>query len=126
MKYSLRYKISNALRKFGIALDAEKQPAVQNMWKTIRKLDGGKILFELSLDKDGDWSAIAVNLPGLMTGGSLSDPISDMIEDAIFTYFAIPPEYCDERILNKNYVSQHKSKRSHVDQLYNLRECSVA
>ncbi len=125
MKYSLRYRVARFLRRLGIGIDARKHPAVKQLWKTINKLDGHKIVFDFYIEDNGDWSAVSTNLPGLMTGGTASDPIADMISDSIFTYFGVPPEYCDDRILNKDYMNQKKSRKQ-VSPIYDLRSCAVA
>ena len=108
-----RYCFGKTLRRLGIGFDAEKNEAVENMLKTIAKLENRKIKIVLEFDKDGNWSAEAENLPGLITGGNLreNDNINEMIIDAIFTYFAIPPEYCDEAVFSKSKRS-NKTKVS--------------
>lgn len=60
--------------------------------------DGFKLKFEVF--SDGEWLVTSEELPGLVTGGSLKEQgsIEAQIIDAIFTYFAVPPEYCDDRL----------------------------
>ena len=99
MKYSMRYRVAGFLRSLGVDFGAEKNDAVRKMRKTISDLPGKKIVFEIVLDKDGNWAAEAVNLDGLMTGGSIKDNMYEMITDAVFTYFNIAPKYCDDRLL---------------------------
>lgn len=109
MKYSLRFRLAKVLRKIGFNFDAQKNEAVKNMKKTISKLDGGKIIFQVTIDKDGNWAAEALNLNGLITGGYITDNFNDMITDAIFTYFNIPPEYCDDSLLIKGSKKRKKT-----------------
>ena len=112
-----RYGFGKTLRRLGIGCSAEKNEAVAKMLKTISKLENKKIKIILEFDEDGNWSAEAENRPGLITGGNLREDgdINEMIIDAIFTYFAIPPEYCDETVFlrgrrsNKTKVNANRA-----------------
>ncbi|MEK7105143.1 MAG: hypothetical protein AAB865_00440, partial [Patescibacteria group bacterium] len=59
----------------------------------IQKL--GSIEFKIELQPDGSWVAESTNLDGIITGGSKRQNINEMIKDAIFTYFEIPPHLCN-------------------------------
>ena len=101
MKYSFRYLLSRKLRKFGLLPDAKDSEAVKNMLKAIKNLEGGKIKFEFEFDENGNWAVESLNVNGIVTGGTFDDNIPELINDAIFTYYAIPPEYCDDSLLLK-------------------------
>lgn len=94
MRESLRYRVAEGLNKIGLGADLKKSPAVRRMQKELSRLKNHKMLFRVEIDKDGNWVAEAVDFPGLITGGSANDSFAPLIDDAIFTYFEIPPKYC--------------------------------
>lgn len=53
-----------------------------------------RIHFLFQIDPNGDWYAESTNCPGLITGGYAEDDVSEMIEDAVLTYFGVPAKYC--------------------------------
>lgn len=121
MLNATRYRFGRVLRKMGFGFDAEKNPAVQQMLEKIDSLKDRTIIFSLEVDKDGNWAVASKNLPGLITGGELSDNINDVILDAIFTYFDIPPEFCDPYILSEEYaISKHQHKSTDKKYIYSL------
>lgn len=92
MKYSLRYAFYNAVNK---ALNIKKKniPEVETMLKEIKLANS--INFVITKDEEtGDWMAKSTNIEGILTGGSSSDNIDDMIKDAIFTYYGIDSKDC--------------------------------
>ena len=101
MKYNIRYKIANMLKKAGVNFDAAKCPEVVNMKEVIEALSGGSIQFTVSREANGDWIAESVNIQGILTGGNATDDINKMIKDAIFTYFEIPARYCDDSLIRE-------------------------
>ena len=105
MKKSLKYRRSHLRHKLGFQHQKECVE-ISHMRKTIRKLDGGCIRFNIIQDKNnGDWAAESINIPGIITGGNKQDDIDAMIKDAILTYFAIPPQHCDDiRILSMQEI----------------------
>lgn len=87
---------------------ALKNPAVRNMYKTMKDLGG--LEFEIEVDKkSGKWCASAVKLPGIITGGDKDDNKDSMIRDAIFTYFEIPREFALDELLKQENLTKHKS-----------------
>ncbi|MBQ8991908.1 hypothetical protein IJ103_01115 [Candidatus Saccharibacteria bacterium] len=74
--------------------------AVQKMNKVLAALPMGGLEFKVTTYKDGEWIAESVNLDGILTGGKADDDKDRMIRDAIFTYFEIPKEYCDSRLID--------------------------
>lgn len=91
MKYSLRYAFYNAVNK---AFNIKKKniPEVETMFKEIELNNG--INFVITKEENGDWMAESTNIEGILTGGSSSDDIDDMIKDAIFTYYGIDSKDC--------------------------------
>lgn len=99
MRYSWRYKWFAFLKKLGINYDARENSSVQKMLAEIDKLPGRGIKFAVVRDADGEWSAESTNLKGIITGGGPNDDMEAMVKDAIFAYFAIPPQFCDETLI---------------------------
>lgn len=91
MKYSLRYAFYNAVNK---AFNIKKKniPEVETMLEEIKLANG--INFVVTKEENGDWMAESTNIEGILTGGSSSDNIDDMIKDAIFTYYGIDSKDC--------------------------------
>lgn len=98
MKYSLAYIITRLAKNVGINFDPTKCPELAEMKKEISKLPNG-IQFTISHSPNGEWIAESVNIPGILTGGDAKDDIDAMVKDAIFTYYGVPPQYCDTSLL---------------------------
>lgn len=98
MKYSLAYILTHLAKNIGVNFDPAKCPKLAEMRKEISELPNG-IQFTISCNPNGDWVAESVNIPGILTGGTAKDDVDTMIKDAIFTYYGIPPKYCDSNIL---------------------------
>lgn len=111
MRKSLKYTFFNFLRKLGLGFDPMKSPEVQKMIEASKK--DGKDGFELKFEvfADGEWLVTSEELPGLITGGSLKEfnNIEEQVIDAIFTYFAVPPQYCDSRLFLGAKEYKHKA-----------------
>ena len=118
MKYNARYILSKHLKKLGFFSNPEDFPAVKEMLKTIKSLEGKKIIFEMEYDEDGNWAVESMNISGIVTGGNFADGnnIAEVISDAIFTYFEIPPQYCDSSILIKN-SSYHAERQTRGEKM---------
>lgn len=112
MRYSLKYRVFNLLRRFGLGPDPMKSPEVQKMIEASKK--DGKVGFVLKLQlfADGEWLITSDELPGLITGGSIKERnnIEEQMIDAIFTYFGVPPEYCDNSLFLGKKSVKHKVK----------------
>ena len=102
MKYSMRYMMANLAKQLGVKFDPKQCQAVLEMRKEITSLPEGGIQFTITRESNGDWVAESVSIPGILTGGTANDDINEMVKDAIFTYYGIPPEYCDNRILRES------------------------
>jgi hypothetical protein len=98
MKTSLAFKFANFAKRAGIRFDALHNPAVLNMRSEIISLDGG-IQFAINGYPDGSWSAKSVNVDGIITGGRNQSEMIEVIKDAVFTYFDIEPQYCNDSLL---------------------------
>ena len=101
MKYSIRYKTVRAMRKLGLGFDPSKSEEIKNMREVMASLSGGGIQFTVSREANGEWMAESVNIDGILTGGDAKDDVDEMIKDAIFTYFGIPPQFCDDSLLRE-------------------------
>ena len=98
MKYSLNFRVANFLRSKGYNFREHLSPEVINMQSEIAKLDGG-INFKVELYPDGAWTAISTNVDGLVTGGSKQSEINELLKDATFTYYGVPPKYSNDKML---------------------------
>lgn len=94
---SLVYLFAQFARKIGYNFHEEADPRVQEMKKTIQSL--GSIEFDIEVESDGSWTAQSKNIVGIITGGSKHDPIRETIKDAIFTYFEIPAQLCNDALV---------------------------
>lgn len=92
-----QYFFGRALRQGGVRLGAD-DARVRAMQYEIRRL-GGKIEFKIEQYPDGSWTAESTNIDGIITGGKTVKYMPTMMKDAIFTYFGIPPHYCDDALL---------------------------
>jgi hypothetical protein len=89
----LRYKVARALRKLGIGLG--DSPKLREMQAAITRAGG--INFRVEVTDSGEWVAESTNIDGIITGGSnYPHDVNEKIEDAIFTYYEVPPEACIE------------------------------
>ncbi len=98
MRHSARYKLARFLGK---PISANRQKgieAIANMYRSISSLPGGAIRFHYYDDGDGYWHVESTNIEGIITGGSKNDNVEEMIEDAVYTYYGIPPEFCTQKM----------------------------
>jgi len=70
------------------------------MQETIKKLNG--IQFNIEISSNGSWTAESMNIDGILTGGTRKDRMNETIKDAIFTYFEIPPQLCNDRLVKSS------------------------
>ena len=87
------------LRERGYNFKESARPEVIAMQKAIAGLENGAVDFQVKTYPDGSWTAQATNVDGLFTGGSKQSEISEVLKDAIFTYYGIPPKYCNDKML---------------------------
>ena len=75
----------------------------------------GKLTFNISFHDEG-WTAQCLQIPTIITGSNNSQPtvkeIDELVKDAIFTAYAIPPHLCDSRFfMNKDEFFEEIKKR---------------
>lgn len=99
MKTSLTFKFVNLAKRMGVKTNPLSNQNVRHMRDAIDAAGEGGIKFEISTYADGSWSAKSTNVDGIITGGLDQSEVTEMIKDAVFTYFAIPPQYCDDALL---------------------------
>ncbi len=98
MRTSLAFKFVTIAHKMGVKFDANSSVEVKNMQASMADLRDG-IQFDIGLHPDGSWSAKSTNVDGIITGGFDQSEISEVIKDAVFTYYDVPPQFCDNRLL---------------------------
>jgi len=99
MKYSLKYQLASYMRSKGYNFKEHLRPEVIEMQKEINALSNKSINFEIKVYPDGSWTAIATNVKGLLTGSHKQSEINELIKDAIFTYYGVPPKYAHDKLL---------------------------
>ncbi len=108
------YVVYNAFRKAGFKFDANTNPNVREMQETIEGLDNKSINFRIEQNPDGTWFAESANIDGIMTGGKNPREVPEMIRDAVFTYFEVPPQFCNEHLLRTDNEPAKVEQRVHV------------
>lgn len=88
------------MRRLGYDFHEEKNPRVLAMRAELQKLGGLK--FKIDIFPDGAWAAESLNIDGIATGGTNKDHINETIKDAVFTYFEIPPQYCNDNLMKSS------------------------
>lgn len=102
MKSSIQYRIAELTKKTGLVkTNPADCPELVAMKTAMASLSGGGIQFSVSRNANGEWVAESVNVPGIITGGDAKDDADAMIKDAIFTYYAVPPLYCDDILIRE-------------------------
>lgn len=96
------FTVANALRSRGVDLKESKNPQVKEMQSAIASLNDHSIQFLIERYPDGSWSAESTNLDGIMTGSKDLKEAPELIKDAVFTYFEIPPHLCNEALLRSD------------------------
>lgn len=99
----LIYQFAQFLRRFGVDFHEENDPRVRAMQDAIKKING--IQFQIEVSSDGSWIAESTNIDGIITGGTNRDRINEVIKDAVFTYFEIPPQLCNDNLVNTSNES---------------------
>jgi len=86
------YTLSNLLRWAGYNFNQVSDSRVIAMREKIQALGG--IQFNIEVAPDGAWTAESTNIDGIISGGRSVSNVNDVLKDAIFTYFEIPPYLC--------------------------------
>ena len=97
MLRKLIFTTGEALKKIGIDISDGKHPAVLEMQMSIRQAGG--INFKTEIHPDGSWTAESTNFDGIITGGKNPKEMNSMVKDATFTYFGVPPQNCNDKLL---------------------------
>ena len=108
------YAISNALRKTGWNFNEASNAHVQEMQSTIDSLEDKSITFYIEQHPDSTWTAQSTNIDGIMTGGKDPREVPEMIKDAVFTYFEVPPQFCNDALLRSDNEPIKVQQRVHV------------
>lgn len=111
MKFKIRYKTANMMRHLGYDFREDQQPEVIDMQKSIKALRNQLIDFDITVYPDGSWMAKSTNVKGLLAGSRKQDQINELINDAIFTYYGVPPQYANDKLLrNSGQLATHKQQ----------------
>lgn len=94
----MTFKLASLLRHYKL-VNFNENDAIRSMQSEIAALENGSINFKVEGYPDGTWYAESTNVEGLNTGGFNQADIKDMLKDAIFTYYNVPPQFCDDRSL---------------------------
>jgi predicted RNase H-like HicB family nuclease len=90
---------AQALRRIGYDFHEREDERVQELQRTLQALEGGAVNFEVQTTPDGEWAAESTNINGIITGGDDPRRMNEILKDAIFTYFEIPPHLCQDYLL---------------------------
>lgn len=93
----LIYLVAQKLRNWGVDFHEKADLRVQKMQKSIESIGG--INFTIELFDDGSWVAESTNIDGILTGGTSRDGFHETLKDAVFTYFEIPPQLCNDTLI---------------------------
>ncbi len=101
MKTKFIYKLATFVRKRGIDFDSKNDPNVLAMKKDLESI-GGSVQFTVEREPSGEWWAKSTNIDGILSGGNSNDEVVEMLKDAVFTYYGISPQHCDDRLLRSS------------------------
>lgn len=102
MKTSLSYKFANVAKKAGYKFRSHTNTDVIAMRDEIAKLGTNGINFNISIERDGSWYAESTNVDGIISGGFDVKEINEMLKDAVFTYYGVAPQHCDDTLLKSS------------------------
>lgn len=114
LQNQLVYFAADRLKKLGYNFNEEADERVVAMRTAINALDNHAIQFSIEQYPDGSWSAESTNIDGIMTGSRDPREIPEMIKDAIFTYFEIPPQLCKDSLLRSDNEPKLVEQKVHV------------
>ncbi len=95
------FNSSQILRRLGFDFNEKQHSNVVHMFEKIRQINGG-IKFNIEHYPDGSWTAESTNVDGIITGGDDVKETFSIIKDAIFTYYQIPPQWCNDNLLKSD------------------------
>ena len=102
LRNKVTHSAANAMRRLGHNYNEATDSRVIEMQRTINALNNHSIQFNIEQYPDGNWSAESTNISGIMTSDRDPQKISELIKDAIFTYFEIPPQPCRDELLRSD------------------------
>jgi predicted RNase H-like HicB family nuclease len=114
MKHSFVFKLADFMRKHGYNFREETRPEVALMQKEIASLDNRSINFAIKYYPDGSWVAKSSNVDGILTGGRNQAEAQELIKDAIFTYYGVPPQYARDSLLRNTSEPIKAEQKVHV------------
>lgn len=114
LQNQLIYHAYNALRGRGVKFNESADPRVVEMHETIAALDNKAINFKIEQHPDGTWTAESTNVDGIMSGSKDPREIPELLKDAIFTYFEIPPQLCNDSLLRADNEPVKVEQTVHV------------
>ena len=108
-----RYNIGKFARRFELQTQSVSDVRVQTMHNTIGRVGG--INFKIEKSPSGEWVAESTNVDGIITGGkNYPHDVNATIKDAVFTYFEIPPELCNDTQLRQQGEVTEVEERVYV------------
>ena len=100
MKNFILGNLGRALRKLGFKDDGMFDARIQELQRAVRQ--SGGINFKIEHQSSGEWVAESTNIDGIITGGKdYPKDVDETVKDAIFTYYEIPPQLCNDALLRK-------------------------
>ena len=106
------YTLANLLRKVGYHFNETSDPRVIAMQKKIQELGG--IRFNVEVSPDGMWTAESTNIDGILSSGRNVSEINEMLKDAIFTFFEVPPHLCSMQLIKGENETLTLAQRIYV------------
>lgn len=110
LKNQVIYHLAQAWRRVGYDFHEDRDSRVKSMREAIRGL--GSIRFDIEGFPDGTWVAQSTNVEGIITGGADKKKMNPMLKDAIFTYYGIPPQLCNDGLVR---TSANEKNGQHED-----------
>ncbi|MFH1170748.1 MAG: hypothetical protein V1704_04285 [Candidatus Vogelbacteria bacterium] len=108
------FNSSQVLRQLGWGFEERSNPQVIRMLEEIKEINGA-IKFKIEHYPDGSWAAESTNVDGIITGGNDVKETTSMIKDAIFTYYQIPPQFCNDNLLKSDNEAVKPPARFDLD-----------
>jgi len=100
------------MRSKGYNFQESRHPSIKAMKEEISELKG--IDFRIKVYPDGSWVAKSPNVQGLLTGDRDQSDINELLKDAIFTYYSVPPQLANDRMLRNSGEPIRAEQKVHV------------
>lgn len=108
------YEAAKILRSLGFSFDDSKNETIRAFRKELRSLKNSRIEFYIEQYPDGTWTAESTNVDGIATGGDNPREMSDMLKDAVLTYYEIPALYYDSVTIRSDNEPVTVQQKVHV------------